>query len=234
MKVSNTQKKSLGRFAPVAVMLAVLAVTAPATIAFAGRIFPDSILRQIALIVVTEFAFIAWHITANGHARGDRQHSVSELMTWVSLAGVVIMAGVEIAIEFSQAKLIAESNIFGMVGLVVLIGLMGAHPAAAVYYAHSDPERLMRAASERADAQIAEAILEATEAEADKIAVGIAADRAQAFSERVRRQHAIVASSERESVSITSPSPAALKMAAEQREAARLNSGAGEAAPPLA
>ena len=175
MKVSNTQKKSLGRFAPVAVMLAVLAVTAPATIAFAGRIFPDSIIRQIALIVVTEFAFMAWHLTANGHARGDRQHSVSELMTWVSLGGVVLMAGVEIAIEFSKAKLIAESNIFGMVGLVVLIGLMAAHLSAAVYYAHSDPDRLMRAAAERADALIAETILEATEAEAQNIAGEIAA-----------------------------------------------------------
>ncbi len=202
---TTKQRKSLGRFAPVAVMLAVLAVTAPATITFAGRVFADSILRQIALIVVTEFAFMLWHLTANGHARGERQHSVSQLMTWVSLAGVVIMAGVEIGIEFSGAGLIAKSPIFGTVGLVVLIGLMAAHLAAAVYYQHSDPDRLMREATERADAQIAEAVLEATANEAQAIAGEIAAQRARAFAERVRRQHAIAAQSERDSVSIVTP-----------------------------
>jgi hypothetical protein len=202
---SLNRKNTIGRFAPSALMLAVLGVTFPATLAFARRVFPDDLLRQIALLVVTEVAFIAWHVASSTFARGERQHSIAGSMTWVSLAGVVAMAAVEISIEFMDQGLIERSRVFGSIGLIVLIALLAAHLIAGVAYSQSDPDRMRREIAERADAHIHASILDSMMREAENLAPEVAAQRAAAYAERLRRQHAITSLAEFDSVQVHMP-----------------------------
>jgi hypothetical protein len=199
------RKNTIGRFAPSALMLAVLGVTFPATLAFSRRVFPDDLLRQIALLVVTEVAFIAWHVASSNFARGERQHSIAGSMTWVSLAGVVAMAAVEISIEFMTQGLIERSRVFGSIGLIVLITLLAAHLVASVAYSQSDPDRMRREVAERADAHIHSTILDSMMREAENLAPEVAAQRAAAYAERLRRQHAITSIAEFDSVRVHTP-----------------------------
>jgi hypothetical protein len=84
MKNTNT---GISRFFVPALMVGVMAVTLPATVAFAQRVFPGNLIRQITLVGLTEAAFIAWHAATLFAARGDKQHAVAQAMTWVSLFG---------------------------------------------------------------------------------------------------------------------------------------------------
>ena len=190
MKTSNT---GLSRFFVPALMVGVMAVTLPATIAFAQRVFPGNLIRQITLVGLTEAAFIAWHAATLFAARGDKQHNVAQSMTWVSLFGAAAMAAAEIAFEYSDAALMARPEWLAPVSLLVLVLLIVAHLSAGVLFANWNPANAKRRAEDRAQAAIDEAVAEQLETQAPKIAAQIAQQRAAAQLELIRAQHAVAA-----------------------------------------
>jgi len=168
---TNGISRHLGSF----IVLAVMLITAPATISFAGRVFgwadAWSILRSALLIFTTEIALIAWHEISKRLARGERQHSIASLMVVVTVIGVIGMAGTELLIEFSKANLAVQmsESMLGMVGLVLLVVLFGLNLAAGIAFQHSDPDLMERRAQERVTAKQASARLMVQDAVADEI-----------------------------------------------------------------
>jgi hypothetical protein len=149
---TTTISKHLGSFIVIGVML----ITAPATIAFAGRIFGWAdiwgAMRSVLLIFLTEIAALTWHRISKGLARGETQHSIAAAMTWVSLAGVVIMAGVEIGLEFAARMSGLNDGLIGtlsIVGLAVLVILMGLNLSAGIAFQNADPDHTQRRNEEK-------------------------------------------------------------------------------------
>ncbi|NJM39603.1 MAG: hypothetical protein HC853_01935 [Anaerolineae bacterium] len=106
------------------------------------------------LIFLTEIAALTWHRISKSLARGETQHSIASAMTWVSLGGVVIMAGVEIGLEFAAKGASLDDNLvstLSIVGLVVLIALMGANLTAGIAFQNADPDHVQRRNEEKLD-----------------------------------------------------------------------------------
>lgn len=168
---TNGISRHLGSF----IVLAVMLITAPATISFAGRVFgwdgAWAILRSALLIFTTEIALIAWHEMSKRLARGERQHSIASAMTIVTIIGVIGMAGTELLLEFGEANLTVQisESMLGMVGLVLLVVLFGLNLAAGVAFQHADPDLMERRAQERVAAKQAAARLMVSDAVADRI-----------------------------------------------------------------
>lgn len=163
--------KHLGSF----IVLAVMAITAPATISFAGRVFGWdgvwALLRSALLIFTTEVALIAWHEMSKRLARGERQHSIASAMTIVTVIGVIGMAGTELLLEFGEKQLAAavSPQALGMAGLVLLVVLFGLNLSAGIAFQHADPDLMERRAQERVAAKQASARLMVSDAVADRI-----------------------------------------------------------------
>ena len=131
-------------------------ITAPSTIAFAGRIFGWAdiwgAMRSVLLIFLTEIALLTWHRISKSLARGETQHSIASAMTWISLLGVVIMAGVEIGLEFASRSMNVSDGLAGTlsaVGLGVLILLLGLNLAAGIAFQNADPDHIQRRNEEK-------------------------------------------------------------------------------------
>jgi hypothetical protein len=193
MKNTNT---GISRFFVPALMVGVMAVTLPATVAFAQRVFPGNLIRQITLVGLTEAAFIAWHAATLFAARGDKQHSVAHAMTWVSLFGAAAMAAAEIAFEYSDASLMARPEWLAPVSLLVLTLLIVAHLSAGVMFANWAPQNVKRRSEDRAQAAIDEAVAEQLEQQAPKIAAHVAQQRVAAQLDLIRAQHSVAASAD--------------------------------------
>jgi hypothetical protein len=168
---TNGIARHLGSFIVIAVML----ITAPATISFAGRIFgwsgAWSILRSVLLIFTTEIALIAWHEISKRLARGERQHSIATAMTVVTIIGVIGMAGTELLLEFGEANLTSalSATSLGMGGLILLVVLFGLNLAAGVAFQHADPDLMERRSQEKVAAKQSSARLMVQDAVADEI-----------------------------------------------------------------
>jgi hypothetical protein len=168
---TNGISRHLGSFIVIAVML----ITAPATISFAGRVFgwdgAWSILRSVLLIFTTEIALIAWHEISKRLARGERQHSIATAMTVVTIIGVIGMAGTELLLEFGEANLTTalSATSLGMAGLILLVLLFGLNLAAGVAFQHADPDLMERRSQERVAAKQSSARLMVQDAVADAI-----------------------------------------------------------------
>jgi len=191
-----TNNSGPSRFFVPAIMVGIMLVTAPATIAFAQRIFPENLLRQLTLVTLTEVAFILWHAAALFAARGDRQHAVAQSMTWVSLFGATAMAVSEIAFEYADAQIMDRLDWLGPVSLLVLGVLFISHLAAVVMFQQWAPQNVKRRSEDRATAAIEQAVAEQLETAAPKIAAQIAAERVRAQIELMRAQHSIAASAD--------------------------------------
>lgn len=176
-----SENKTVGTHAPVIILLAVMAITAPALISLGGKIFPDSQLRQMALVGVSEIGLILWHV-ANGHARGDKQESISRVMVWVSMIGVSGLAGLDILLESAESgklPVVFDKGMIGTLLMVALITLIAAHLIGAVSYMHNDPEKRLERSQQRARY----AIESETAAQIERNAILIATELAQARSQ---------------------------------------------------
>lgn len=168
---TNGISRHLGSF----IVLAVMLITAPATISFAGRVFGWdgvwALLRSALLIFTTEVALIAWHEMSKRLARGERQHSIATAMTIVTVMGVIGMAGTELLLEFGEKQLAAavSPQSLGMAGLVLLVVLFGLNLAAGIAFQHADPDLMERRAQERVAAKQSAARLMVSDAVADRI-----------------------------------------------------------------
>lgn len=177
------ENKTVGTHAPVVILLAVMAITAPALISLGGKIFPDSRLRQMALVGVSEIGLILWHI-ANNNARGDKQESISRVMVWVSMIGVSALAGLDILIESAESgklPVVFDTNMIGTMLMVALIGLIAAHLIGAVSYMHNDPDKYLERAKQRAAYAIEAESAEQIARNSKLIATELAQVRSAAF-----------------------------------------------------
>lgn len=177
------ERKTVGTHAPVIILLAVMAITAPALISLGGRIFPESPLRQMALVGVSEIGLILWHI-ANNNARGDKQESISRVMVWVSMIGVASLAGLDILLESAASKKLSvtfDTNMIGTALMVALIGLIAAHLIGAVSYMHNDPDKYLERAMQRSRYAIEAESAAQIERNAPIIATELAQARSAAF-----------------------------------------------------
>ncbi len=247
---TNGISRHLGSFIVIAVML----ITAPATISFAGRVFgwagAWSILRSVLLIFTTEIALIAWHEISKRLARGERQHSIATAMTIVTVIGVIGMAATELLIEFGEANLTAtmSAGALGMAGLILLVTLFGLNLAAGIAFQHADPDLMERRAVEKVSAKQAAARLMVQDAVADQIHAQVNERKQELITPQVNaimdalmtEQRLLAARAIQELKHIgaqivdgeSRPAPTA-QMAAEKTEAAKLDSGAGEQPRPL-
>ena len=192
-------KKTVGVHAPIVMMLAVMAITAPALVSLGNRIFPGSPVRQIALIGVSEAALILWHV-AHNNAKGDKQESISNIMVWVSMFGVCVLAGLDILLEAADAKQIPvqfDKIMIGTVLLVTLICLLAGHLVGAISYMHADPDKEMERESRQSGYTIQREAIQLIKANAKAIAPQLGAIQAQAFVEDAHSAAITRASSQR-------------------------------------
>ncbi len=174
-------------------MVAIMLITLPATVAFAQRVFTANLIRQISLVGATELAFVLWHAATLFAARGDRQHSVGQAMTWISLFGAVTMATAEIAFEYVDAGIMSRLDWLGPVSLIVLAILIASHLGAGVLFASWNPDNVQRRADDRAQAAISAETARLLEEQAPKVASLIASQRVAAQLDLLRAQHSVAA-----------------------------------------
>lgn len=196
------EQKTVGTHAPVIILLAVMAITAPALISLGSKIFPDSPLRQMALVGVSEIGLILWHI-ANNNARGDKQESISRVMVWVSMIGVSALAGLDILIESADSgklPVVFDKNMIGALLMVSLIGLIAAHLIGAVSYMHNDPDKYLERAMQRSRYAIEAESAAQIERNAPMIATELAKIRSQSFVDGQRHTTQTRIESERRAI----------------------------------
>lgn len=194
--------KTVGIHAPVIILLAVMAITAPALISLGGRIFPESPLRQMALVGVSEIGLILWHI-ANNNARGDKQESISRVMVWVSMIGVASLAGLDILLESADSKKLPvtfDANMIGTALMVALIGLIATHLIGVVSYMHNDPDKYLERAMQRSRYAIEAESAAQIERNAPIIATELAQIRSQSFVDGQRHTTQTRVESERRAI----------------------------------
>jgi len=214
------EQKTVGTHAPVIILLAVMAITAPALISLGGKIFPDSQLRQMALVGVSEVGLILWHV-ANNNARGDKQESISRVMVWVSMIGVSGLAGLDILLESAESGKLPvtfDKAMIGTVLMVALIALIAAHLIGAVSYMHNDPDKYLERSKQRARYAIEAESAAQIERNAPLIATELAQVRSQSFIDGQRHATQTRIASERNAITgthsvIDSPRPAQLAAA---------------------
>lgn len=240
---TNGISRHLGSFIVIAVML----ITAPATISFAGRVFgwsgAWSILRSVLLIFTTEIALIAWHEISKRLARGERQHSIATAMTIVTVVGVIGMAGTELLLEFSEANLTAQMSAatLGMVGLVLLVVLFGLNLAAGIAFQHADPDLMERRSLEKVAAKQASARLMVQDAVADEIHARVTERKQELIAPQVgaimdammTEQKLLAARAVSELRTIAGAFVEPSRSPAPTATFSKDDDGAGEAAPPL-
>jgi hypothetical protein len=189
----QNNKPGLSAYFVPGLMVAIMLITLPATIAFAQRVFPANMIRQITLVGATEVAFMCWHLAALKAARGDRQHNVAQFMTWLSLFGAVAMAISEIAFEYVDAGIMTKLDWLAPVSLIVLAILIAAHLGAGVLFASWNPTNVQRRADDRAQAAIDAETARLLEDQAPKVASLIASQRVAAQLDLMRAQHSVAA-----------------------------------------
>lgn len=241
---TNGISRHLGSFIVIAVML----ITAPATISFAGRVFGWSgawaILRSVLLIFTTEIALIAWHEISKRLARGERQHSIATAMTIVTVIGVIGMAATELLLEFSEANLTAtmSAGALGMAGLILLVTLFGLNLAAGIAFQHADPDLQERRAAEKVAAKQTSARLMVQDAVADRIHEQVNARKEELITPQVNaimdsimtEQHLLAGRAIQELKRIGAQIVDGESRPAPTVKMAKDDDGAGEAARPLA